>query len=372
MGKQVLVGVVGVLVLLLLVLFGILQGRGGSGEVLLGAALPLTGPGAQYGLLPQQAVDLAIEQRSRAGFPYEVRVIYEDTQLKPNLGLTAIRKLIDVHRVPVVFGAAGSNVTEVIGPVAQESGVVLISPSSTAASLSNIGDYFFRTIPTDAYEGTFMGRFVYEQGVRKVGLFAVNDTGTKSLVDNFRGEFEKLGGKTVQYVLAPKDATDLRTQITSLRAASPEAVFLVGYANETGVFLKQAGDLQLEVPLYSAHPAEAPEVRTIAGAAADGIIFSTPAQAGQSLAARAFAQAFRERYGDEPGEFAPEAFDAAMLVLDAIEEMGPEAAKIREHLQGVRDYQGASGTITFSPTGDVEKPIQIMMIRDGELVPFEG
>jgi len=340
-------------------------------QILLGAVLPLTGQYAQYGTVPRNAIDLAIEQRKAAGFPYSVTVQYEDTQLRPTLALTAIRKLIDVHHVPVVIGAAGSNETEVIGPIAQENHVVLISPSSTAASLSAIGNFFFRTIPTDTYEGTYMARFLHDRKVGRIAIFAVNDTGTKSLADSFREEFLRLGGTVAVYVLAPKDANDLRTQITALRSASPQAVFLVGYAIETGVFLRQADELGLRLPLYSAHPAEAPEVRTIAGPAADGLIFSTPARTGTSEAASQFERAYRARYGQEPGEFAPESYDATMLVLDAIREVGPSATAIRDYLHAIKNYNGASGLITFSPNGDVEKPISVMIIRNGQVVPFE-
>jgi branched-chain amino acid transport system substrate-binding protein len=344
--------------------------RGKIDGLVLGAALPLTGQYAQYGVVPRNAIQLAIKQRKAAGYPYNVSVQYEDTQLRPNLALTAIRKLIDVHGVPVVFGAAGSNETEVIGPIAQQNKVVLISPSSTAANLSKIGDFFFRTIASDVQEGQFMARFVFGQGVKNVAIFAVNDTGTKSLADSFRDEFVKLGGTVSGYVLAPKDANDLRTQITSLRSASAAAVFAVGYAAETGIFLRQAKELTLGVPVYSAHPAEAPEVRKIAGDAAEGLIFSTPARADASGVGAKFSAAYRAEYGQDPGEFAPEAYDAAMLILDAIHAAGPNPTSIRDYLRKVRGYDGASGLITFSGTGDVEKPINIMIIKDGKVVPF--
>ncbi len=346
------------------------QNNNRHGHVLLGATLPLTGQYSQYGIVPRNAIDLAIEQRERSGFPYDVDVQYEDTQLNPDLALTAIRKLIDVNHVPVVFGAAGSNETQVVGPVAQQNGVVLISPSSTAASLSTIGDYFFRTIPTDLYEGSFMARYVYGRGVRRIGILAVNDTGTKSLADAFRDEFRRLGGEVASYVLAPKDGNDLRTQITALQSSRPQAVYVVGYATETGVFLRQQHELSLQLPLYSAHPAEAPEVLQIAGAAANGLIFSTPSHAADTEARRQFAAAYHQRFGQDPGEFAPEAYDAAMLVLDAIREVGPDAAKIRDYLHRVHGYQGASGEISFSATGDVEKPITLMTIRDGQITPL--
>ncbi len=369
--KRLLIFAVGAI---LIAALGVLlfQQLRGTDQLLLGAALPLTGQYAQYGIVPKNAIDLAIEERKSTNFPYRIAVQYEDTQLRPNLAMTAIRKLLDVHHVPVVFGAAGSNETEVIGPVAQQNQVVLISPSSTAASLSKIGDFFFRTIPTDTYEGTYMARFVYGQSVSKIAIFAVNDTGTKSLADSFREEFIRLGGTIQEYVLAPKDANDLRTQITALRSASPEAVFLVGYASETGVFLRQADELALRMPLYSAHPAEAPEVRSIAGKAAEGLIFSAPERAGDSEIGKRFTNAYKARYGQEPGEFAPEAYDAAMLVLDAIEKVGPSAVAIRDYLHQVRDYEGASGRITFSATGDVEKPFRVMTIRDGQVVPFSA
>jgi branched-chain amino acid transport system substrate-binding protein len=341
-------------------------------EVLLGAVLPLTGPYAEYGTVPKNAIQLAIRQRKAAGFPYEIAVQYEDSQMRPDLALTAIRKLIEIDHVPVIFGAAGSNETEVIGPIAQQNHVVLVSPSSTAANLSNVGNYFFRTIPTDTYEGTFMARFVHGCGITRIAILAVNDTGTKSLADSFRNEFVTLGGSVVKYALAPKDTNDVRTQIASIRSASPQAVFMVGYAAETAVFLRQASELALGLPVYSAHPAEAAEVRQIAGIAADGVIFSTPAHGADSPAGRNFADAYHAAYGQQPGEFAPEAYDAAMLVLDAIQKVGPSPTAIRDYLHQVHNYPGASGQITFSSTGDVQKPINVMTIRHGKVVPYDS
>lgn len=340
--------------------------------IVLGAAFPLSGSYAQYGVVPRNAIELAVARRLASGFPHRVRVHYEDTQLRPALALSAVRKLIDIHHVPVIFGPAGSNESEVAGPFAQLRSVVMISPSSTAAALSRVGPYFFRTIPSDTYEGTFMARFVYRRGARRVGVFAVNDTGTKSLADAFRGEFLRLGGAVTGYVLGPKDTNDLRTQITSLRASSPEAVFVMGYGNEIGVFLAQAQELGFRVPFYSAHPAEAPEVRTIAASGAEGLIFSSATNPSTSGPARDFRDAYRRRYGEVPGEFGAEAYDAAMLVLDAIAAVGTTPERIRDHLHGVRGYEGASGTITFLPTGDVEKPIRAMTIRAGTVVPLDG
>lgn len=367
--KWTLVAVIGLAAAGLIAFFALKGVR--TDEIVIGTVLPLTGEYAQYGTGPRKAIDLAVEQRLKAGYPKKIRVVHQDDQMKPAQGRTAITQLISLHKPPVIIGAAGSNVTEVIGPIAQDHRVVLISPASTAAKLSEIGDFFFRTIPADTYEGAFMARFVHKKGVRKVALFAVNDAGTKSLMESFKKEFESIGGKVSETVLAPRNVNDLRTQITSLRASEPEAVFLVGYAQETGVFLKQAAELKFKVPMYSAHPAEAPEVRQIAGPAADGIIFSTSAAPGQTEASRKFIAAYKERYGEEPGEFAAEAYDATMLALDAIAEVGPDAAKVRDYLHRVKDYQGASGKITFLPTGDVEKPMRIMTISAGKLVPLE-
>ncbi|CAN0491411.1 unnamed protein product, partial [Phaeothamnion confervicola] len=138
-----------------------------------------------------------------------------------------------------------------------------------------------------------------------------------------------------------------------------------------GVFLRQQHELSLRLPLYSAHPAEAPEALQIAGPAANGLIFSTPAHTADTEARRHFAEAYQTRYGEPPGEFAPEAYDAAMLVIAAIRAAGTEPAAIRDWLHRVQGYQGASGEITFSASGDVEKPITLMTITNGQFEPFE-
>lgn len=363
------------MLVLAIILFFLIWPKG-AGQMKIGAVLPLTGDAAQWGVGSQRGIQIAIDEANAAGGirGNRVIVIVEDDQLQPRVGTQAMQKLVTIDKVPAVIGSISSSVTLAIAPIAEKNRVVLISPASTSHDITNAGDFIFRTIPSDIYEGGVMARFAKTQrDYRRIAILAVNAAGTKGMSDAFMETFKSLGGTVTLYELVPQGATDFRATVSKIIATKPQAAYVVGFPLETGHIIKQLVELGFTGQLLSAQPSEDPEVRKIAGAAAEGLILTTTSidpETG-SATTKAFVKEYMKRYGSPPAVFSYEAYDAARLVLRAMAERKPDGPSIRDYLYTVKDYDGASGRFTIDKNGDAEKSIRIVMIRNGQIAPLQ-
>jgi len=345
-------------------------------QMKIGAVLPLSGDAAQWGVGAQRGVQIAVDEVNAAGGVKgnQVEVIFEDDQLQPKVGTDAMQKLVNVNKVQVVIGSISSSVTLAIAPIAEKNKVVLISPASTSHDITSAGDFIFRTVPTDVYEGGFMAKFALnERKYKQVAVLAVNAAGTVGMADSFKQTFSDLKGEISVYELVPQGGTDFRTTVSKAIATKPDAVYVVGFPLETGHMIKQLVKLGYAGHILSAQPAEDPEVRKIAGSAAEGLILTTTSidpETGSSVT-KAFMAEYRKRFNSDPAVFSYEAYDAARLVLKGMTERGLDGSSVRDFLYGVKDYEGASGRFSFDKSGDVEKTIRIVTIKDGRISPLK-
>jgi len=355
--------------------FGCSKKKQEAKEIKIGAILPLTGDGALYGQMARKAIELAVEEinakkeTSRERFS----VIYEDSQLKPALAVSASTKLITVDKVLAIIGPMASNEFIPVISIAQKYKVPVISPSATSHEITELGSYKFRTIVSDIYDGTTMARFAFDKmGFRKAAVFYVDEAGPRGVSIAFIEEFKRLGGQIVAQEKGGRDGTDFRTQITKIKEAAPDSVYFAGYAKETVVFLRQAKELGLDRPLMTHQLIDDPDVIKRAGETADGVFFTTPKLTPETggPAVKEFFDNFKSKYGEEPQNFAPNAYDAMMLIVKAVEKYDAVSEDINKGLLDVKDYRGASGEITIDENGDVVQSMSIMRIKNGSVVPW--
>src|ERR1043165_1726427 len=154
----------------LLVIFSLLVlplqscSRGGSDAVVIGAALPLSGSTAYYGEDSKRGIDMALDEINAAGGVRgrQLKIVYEDTQGNGKQAINAVRKLISADNVPVIIGCGTSTETLAVAPIVEESKRVLISPVSSAVSISKAGDYVFRSVPSDGMQARALAKGVRE------------------------------------------------------------------------------------------------------------------------------------------------------------------------------------------------------------------
>ena len=366
------------LVVILLIICGLIwvscQKKVEEKVVKIGAILPLTGDAAKYGESAKEGIELAIEEINAEGGVkgHKIEIIYEDSQGLPTTGVSAFQKLITSNRVPAVIGGLFSSVTLAIAPIANREHVVVLSPTSSAPAITKAGDYIFRNCASDIFEGKIMAEAARKTlGLSKVAIIYINNDYGVGIKDVFKKEFTALGGKILAEEAFDQGATDFRTQITKVKQANPEAVYIIGY-RELGSLLKQAKELGLNVQFLSTVMFEDPEILKIAGTAAEGVIYSARAYNPKSKEpiVKKFVEKYEMKYHKEPDIFAALSYDAVLILAKAMEIGGFTADGIKGALYGIRDFQGVAGVTSFDENGDVVKPAVLKIVRNSKFVKF--
>ena len=219
-----------------------------QGSYKIGVMLPLTGDGAAYGLPEQKGVKIAIEEINAKGGinGRKLEAIYEDSKCNPKDGNAAAQKLVNIDRVKVIVGGACSGETLGASPITEANKVILISPSATNPDVTKAGDFVFRVAPSDAYAGVVASNYAFDElKAKKAALISESTDYAQGLRKVFRENFAKSGGEIAADETYNPEDTDFRTQVTKVKSADPDVIYLVPQAPQKGLLLvkqiKEAG-----------------------------------------------------------------------------------------------------------------------------------
>jgi len=342
---------------------------GTNGSVTIGVVLPLTGSAATYGNNALRGVQLAVKQRPSLKDGRNVALAIQDSKSDTAQAVGALQALLAGHALSVVIGDTSSSSVLAMAPVAQSAKVVLISPCASAADISKAGSFIFRTWQSDALEGEVDAQYARDElKWKKVVALYINNAYGQGLLAAFKTDFVG-DGRSVVGIPFPEGATDLRSQITQLKGGDFDGIYLLGFPNELVLALRQLREQQVTFPILATQAIDDPAIYNRAGEAANGVLFSTTAPPDPAAPqVRSFNDAYNKEFRMAPGLCSDSAYDAANLVLNGFNEGHMTSEALRQYLHTVRNYPGASGTITFTASGDVKKPIQVERITDGHAV----
>ncbi len=331
---------------------------------------PLTGDAANYGQLMSQAATIAVDEWNEKGGieGKEIKFFIEDSQGTLEKGQAAIEKLININKIEGLVGCVLTGVSLGVGPRAQVEKLVMISPSTTHADFTGIGNYLFRTVPSDGLQAEVAGRYFYqEMGIENLAILHVKNDYSQGLAENVTRVFEGAGGKVIITETASVGDKDFRTQLTNIKAKNPDAIYIPNYFAEIAQILEQASDLGIDIPFVSADGFTNPEVFALAGKHTEGVVYSgTPNDEGSDLRST-FEAKYVARYGANPDSFALNAYDAANVLLEAIEASyangGFDSAFVRDYVAQA-SFQGVSGNVSFFENGDRRANIGIFQAEN--------
>jgi branched-chain amino acid transport system substrate-binding protein len=339
--------------------------------ITIGVVLPLTGEAAHWGIPPRDGAEMAVEEINQAGGigGRKLALVVEDDRCQPAEGIAAFNRIVAAKNPAAILGAVCSGVTLAMAPHAEARHTVLISPASTSPKVTDAGDFIFRVIPSGALRGTIFAEYLFnEKGLRKLAVLYINNEGGIGGSSAFKARFTQLGGTILVEESYPPGVTDLRAQLTKIKASEAEGVLVGSYPPDTVVLLKQARELQLRQPLFlTTEAVQNPEVLREAGDAANGAIYILAAPAAGEAPDK-FTKAYETKFKKKPELFAAEGYDIIRLIAAAIaaNKSSPLSGPSTRHfLYRVRNYAGASGMITFDKNGDVIKPFAIKTIDAG-------
>ena len=342
-----------------------------SRKIRIGWIGPLTGEGAPYGVSIQKGVNLAVDEvNAKRGIDgRQVEVIFEDSRGLPKSGVDAMHKLVNVDRVPVVIGAVFSSVTLACAPIANETRTVLLSSISSNYKIADAGDYVFRVWPSDAQQGIGIAQLAYKLEFRRAAVIYISTDYGVGLDGSFTDGFVELGGSVVYHDEIAQGATDMRTVLTKAKEKRPDVYFCPVHAKEGGRLIKQARQLGIKNQFLMSDGFTEQSGIDVAGEAAEGIILPSLAHGDPRLYGR-FAKEFRSEYGHDPSDNAAAGYDAAKVVLLAIEQGGYTADGIKHALYEMQ-YEGVTGDNSFDQQGEVSKKYGLFVVTKGRLVPYQ-
>lgn len=341
----------------------------------IGAVLPLTGEVAQYGQSSKSGIDLAVEELNKNGGidNKRIEILYEDSRGNSKDAVLAFQKLISINKVPAVIGDLLSSNTLAIAPIAEKNKIILLSPTSSAPKITDAGDFIFRNCASDIFEGAIMAHFSYDSlNARSVGVIYVNNDYGVGIKDIFTQTFIQKRGNVLAEESFAQGATDFRSQLLKIKSGNPDAIYIVGY-RELGHLLKQATDLGVKSQFMSTVLFEDQEILKIAGAAAEGVIYSSRAYNPESSdkVTYEFVNAFKKKFVETPDIFAALSYDAIKILALAIERGGYTSEGIRDALYQIKHFPGVVGDTTFDQNGDVIQPATLKSVRGGAFVTLK-
>lgn len=327
--------------------------------VVIGFMSPLSGDAASYGLSVQRAAELAL---ANAGVE-NITLVSQDSRCDAKDAVNAATALITVEGASAILGELCSGATLAAAPIAEENKVVLISPASTAPTVSEAGEYVYRTIPSDALQGSFGAELVAEDGYSRLAVLAINDDYGVGFTEVLEARFPELGGEIVAAETFTAGDVDLRTQLTKINAAEPEALYIISNSPDAAIAaLKQVVELGLDVAVYGSEGLKGEEITDGAGEAAEGLVVSTV-----SAGTEEFVTAHTEAYDEAPGPFAAQAYDAMNALIDAVESGATTGEEIKAFLD-TYSTTGVSGDIAFDENGDVGGVYGVYQVVEGVFV----
>ena len=344
-----------------------------AGDIPVGVYGALTGDQAAFGTSTVQGVRIAAEEINAAGgvLGRKIRLLVEDDQGRAEEAATVVTKLITGSDVAVLIGENSSNQSLAAAPIAQANGVPMISPSSTNPAVTEKGEYIFRVCFTDPYQGKALAAFARRD--LKLDTAAIlqdqkNDYSV-GLAGVFRREFEALGGRIVATQSYTGGDTEFRPQLTAIRKANPQALFIPGFYTEVGQIAIQARDLGLTVPLLGGDGWDSPAVIRIGGKAIEGSYFSDHYFVGDTRpVVQQFVTKYEQRHGAKPEATAALGYDALHIWASAAKRAGSVDRKaVRDQIAATKDYQGVSGTISMGPDRNPIKPVAMIKIENGQM-----
>mgnify|MGYP001406672053 CR=1 FL=1 len=353
----------------------------------LGVIAELTGDMPAVGASCRNAAEMAVKAINEAGGlqvgeeKMKVVLVVEDNAGKADQSAAAAQKLITQDEVLAIVGPNASRYAIPASEIAESSETVLITPWSTNpkttrdANTDEPKKYVFRACFIDPFQGRVLAKFALEnlKAQKAAVLYDVASDYNKGIAEVFKENYEALGGKIVAFETYTTNDKDFSAQLTKIKAAAPDVIFLPNYYSEVPLQVQQAQRLGITAPFIGSDSWGSNELLTLGGTALEGYYFSTHYAADNATpVAKSFIESYQKTYGVVPDDVAALTYDAFGLLFTAIQNAGKaDREAIRAALSTLPEYQGVTGDMKFEAgSGDPIKSAVILQIKDGKFTYF--
>ena len=357
-------------------------GASNGNTVKLGGNFELTGNVAAYGSAMDNAVKLAVEQKGKL-LDKELKYVSYDNKSEKTEVASVAKKLVS-EKVVGVVGPATTGDAQVSIPIMEQAKIPAVFPATTGDGITlkdakkpeSVYDYIFRVCFSDNYQGVVGAGFV-SQKFPNAKVAVLQDSASdysKGLAEAFEKTYTdaKIGGQIVAKETYQSKDTDFQAVLTSLKSKSFDVLYIPGYYEEVGLIIKQARELGITQPIVGGDGLSSEKLAELAGNKANLTnVFYTAHFSAKSTDAdvQAFIKAYKEKFGTTPDSFSALAYDAAQLLMKAIEKAGStDAQAIKKALAESTDFDGVTGTFTMGKDHTPVKSTVVIEFQNGEEV----
>lgn len=348
----------------------------------IGAVLSVTGPAAFLGDPELKTLQLYVEDINAKGgvLGRKLELVHYDDGSDANKANGFAKRLIDNDKVDMVIGGTTTGATMSMAPLLTKAETPFISLAGAVVVVEPVKKWVFKTPHTDRMAAEKVFDDMKKRGLTNVALLSE----TSGFGQSGKKETEAVASKygitlVANETYGPKD-TDMSPQLTKIRnTAGVQAVFVFGLGQGPAIVTKNYRQLAINLPLYQSHGVASDEFLKLAGPAADGLRLPSPAQLipgqlpasdPQKAVVVAYDQAYKARYKSEVSTFGGYAYDALMLTVDAMKRAGgADKAKVRDALEGTKNFVATSGTFNMSPTDHMGLDLsafRLLEVKDGK------
>ncbi len=352
-----------------------------SAVVKIGFVGMLAGSAQNYGIDAKDGVQLAIDQANAAGgvtfngTKYTFSLDAQDDNADATQGVQAAQKLVD-DGVVAVIGGIFSTATIAESKIFSDNGITQISPSATNPKYTAQGfKTAFRVIGNDIAQGKADGDFAVKTlGCKNIAIMDDKSTYGQGLADQVNGEVPIAGGTVVDREHIAATSSDFTAQLTTIKGKHPDVIFFGGYSAQAGPLTQQAHRLGINIPIVMGDGCQDSDYTKLAGTDANNNFASNGGPA-QSLMTgfAAFNTAFHAKFNVDVFQYAPQAFDATNILIQAVKTAGPTKSAILGAVAATKDFPGVVQTYTFTSTGDITTSIwTIYKVEGGNFKPVKA
>lgn len=359
---------------------------GANEPIKLGTLLVISGPDAPLGLDSQHGVQIAVDMRDGQVAGHEISLVHQDDLCSAEGGQTGAQALAADPTITAVIGTSCSSAGEPASQILSDKGIVLISPSNTAPSLTDPEThqpFYLRTAHNDKIQGAAMAQFVAEElGHKTAATIHDGSPYAEQLQQVFADTFsQEHGGEVTAQEAVQVGEKDFKPVLTSIGTTNPDFVYYPIFIAEGALVTRQArqtAELK-DADLGGADGMFSPDWIEAAGPEnAEGVYLSGPDLEFQgSFYQEEFLPAYEEKFGEPTAVFHAHAFDATNMLLDAIEEVAikqPDGGlliprtELKDALFGTQNYEGIIGNLSCNETGDCnpDATISVSQVQNGD------
>ena len=350
-----------------------------------GAIFAVTGPASFLGAPEARSAQMVVDEINNAGGigGKKLELIIKDSGANPEKAISFAKQLIEEDKVVAIIGPSTSGESMKLKKIAEQAKTVLISCGAAEVIVNPVAKYVFKTPQKDSFAAKKIFAEMKKQGISKVAVVAGNTGFGKAGKAQLLKIAPEFGIKIVAAETYDKKATDLSALVAKLMANKEiQAVINWSIVPAQAIIAKNMRQAGWKVPLFQSHGFGNIKYVQAAGAAAEGIIFpagrllvaaSLPDSDPQKQLLLDYKKKYESKFHEEASTFGGHAYDAMTILTAALENSGPDRAKIRDAIENLHGFPGTGGVFTFSPTDhnglDINSFV-MLTVKNGKFVLY--